>query len=200
MWTENELRSATDPDGAWKYRVPPKVYEKVQPGDIVFVHGTSFVSKLIELDEESKISHVGIAVSECMLAEAVYGVGTRINSIVYPHMVIKRVKGITKYQQFRIAYLAEKVFLNKKYNTWGVLGWGVRLLISHLIGVNLFPKLWFQPNEYFCSQEVDTILNQVGITLVPKEDAVGDVTPSMLFHSEGLETILEVGMEGWLHA
>lgn len=194
MITENGLHTQKNQDGTWKYKVLPEVYEKVQPGDLIFVHGTSLVSKLIEFGEESKISHVGIAVSDCKMAEAVYGIGTHINYILYPHMTIKRIPNLTEDQKIIIVYLAEKYFNRKKYNTLGVIGWGVRLLFYKLLGHMFFPKLWFQPNEYFCSQEVDDILNCVGIKLVPDEDAVGDVTPSMLYNNPSLETVLEVGM------
>lgn len=180
--------------GRLVYPVPLIVQEKVRAGDIIFVHGTSFVSSLIEFGEQSYISHVGVAISNTEMSEAVYGVGTHIRPINYEHMIIKRCNEVVNRRERAIVFLATKIFNHKKYNTMGVIGWGIRLIIKRLFGLRLFPDLFDVPNEFFCSQEVDTIFDCAGIKLVTNEDAVGDVTPAMLFRSDKLVEVLTYGV------
>lgn len=150
----------------------------MKAGDIIFVEGTTLVSRLIQyFDDEGVYSHVAIAVSDTHIVEAQYGLNViyrefpdeyKYYSVVDLHLTDEqrqeiRPKAFTlldrKYDYFQIAgYLLKRIFKTKKNR----LNSRRNLICSELV--------------YTVLRDTDT-LNELGIKTLEGSD----ITPNQLF-------------------
>lgn len=149
----------------------------MKAGNIVFVEGTGFISRLIKFFDKGKFSHVALAISHDCIIEAEYMTDVVIRDIpMYKHYTVIDL-GLTSEQIDKIPDAALKM-LGKSYDYWQILGYVLKDLFS-LKGKNRLNN----PKNLICSELVYTILYETGILkdlgINSKEGF--DLTPNQLY-------------------
>lgn len=146
----------------------------MRTGDIVFVRGKTWVSKIIRFFDKGEFTHVAIAVSPHTVIEVERFTRARISPIHYEDYEIVSL-GLNIFQQKTIRNHA-KTLVGKHYDYWQILGELLEDLFN-LKGRNRFNN----PNKYICSELVGELLTAAGILQDSQE--VRDFTPNELYEA-----------------
>lgn len=133
---------------------------QIEKGDIIAVHGESFLDIGIEAVSHSPISHVAIVVDENRVVEAqgFRDVGYANLSTYKGNSLILRSPGLTKEQQNGIVDYAIKQF-GKPYDYTEILHQFERYVFAD-------PDNHSEHGKFICSTLVNEAYKSVGITLV----------------------------------
>lgn len=135
----------------------------MRAGDIVFVRGTSLISKLVRMIDKGEFSHVAIAVSDTQVIEANWYMRSKIVTFHYEDFEIVRLN-LTDNQVTQIPLVAKK-FEGKMYDYLQVLSY-------------LFKGRINNPRHLICSELVYNILSEVGYI---NDDSLRDIKPNELY-------------------
>ena len=147
-----------------------KCRNEIKDGDILMYKGNDITSKVIATFTKSDYSHAGIAVwwnKRLMVMEAVSK-----GIIVTPLSAnIKNYNGDVELYVYkdtisdedrRKMIICAQDDLGKKYNMFGVIWMGIKILFKQKMGHS---DTYENPNQMFCSQYVAKIYNSIGIDL-----------------------------------
>jgi len=128
----------------------------MQPGDLVFVRGNTFFSKLIKKVTGSDITHVALALTDKLIIEADGFKRIYIKKLDYKNYeVVPMNFNIDKFD----LYLVCQPYLNKKYDYLNVIS----LWLKHLLK-GVFPVLNIK-NRYTCVEFVVAVLKDLGFEI-----------------------------------
>lgn len=135
----------------------------MKAGDIVFVRGTSIISKIIRLFDKGKFSHVAIAISETHVIETNWNMRSKIVEFYYEDYEVVSL-ALTDSQRQRVPVIASK-FVGKWYDYIQVIGY-------------IFNSRLNNPRHLICSELVYNILSEVGYI---NDEKLRDITPNELY-------------------
>lgn len=150
-------------------------------GDIILCYGTGWISKLIKFATKSKISHVGVMISEDLMAESYWwGVRlTRLDNKKYDYIIL-RCDDVTYFKSEKlIDFMFKHIDAEYDYRLFFTLG------LNRLFGLNLKGN---DPMKFICSELVVAAYKEAGIDLLEgvKSD---NVTPHEILNSNKLKVI-----------
>lgn len=156
---------------------------EIEVGDLLFVSGNEWSSRLIKFFLRSRFSHVTIATGPNEICEVELFRRMEIIPNPYTEYVLYRVEGgLTSNQQLAlIDFLKEKCRTNIGYDWWRVLSIVVRLMFKKNLIIH-------EMNRYICSEIVDKAYQHIGIDLVEDRET-GDVTPLDLLYSKEITPV-----------
>lgn len=150
-------------------------------GDIIAFEGRTLVSKLIRWATKTKVTHVGIMVSEESLMEtSFFGVRLRRLKENEPKYYILRYENLTDRQKMKISK-----FVLDKVKT----GYDFKLFFG--IGLNIIFDMqtkWNNKNKYICVELILSAYESIGIKLL-KNYHENHVIPEDLMDSPYLSII-----------
>lgn len=147
--------------------------KKFQCGDLLFVRGKSFISKMINLFDGT-YSHVCIALSDKVVLEAQYFTKTRIIPIYFDDYEVVDL-GLTNEQRDKILKLGINL-VGKYYDYGQILG----ILLQKLF--HLKQRKFNNPNHMICSELITYLLLHVGyIQSTDEIDKFLELTPNELY-------------------
>lgn len=151
-------------------------------GDILFIRGHSYMSRLICRFQRSNFSHVALAMDEEHIIESTTFAKIQVNKLSHDQYKLMRVD-LTEEQKKLVVEKALN-YVGKRYDYWGVIKWLFRLLTR--------PQKYLlrSSKRYYCSGLVDRIFQDAGIDLFPNRKA-GDVMPVELESSPLLYEVEE---------
>lgn len=144
----------------------------MRAGDIVFVKGTSWISRIIRWIDEGEFTHVGIAFSETELIEAQRFTRVRIYPLGDVEHTVASLS-VTERERSRMLIEAQNL-LGTRYDYLQIIGYIVRKLFGRK-GSGRFNS----PNKLICSELVSRAVYAAGIT--NKKDELYDLTPNQLY-------------------
>lgn len=134
----------------------------MRTGDIIFVRGTSLISRLVLLFDKGKFSHVAIAVSDHEVIETNWKMKSKIVEFHYKDYEIVRLD-LTDSQRNRVPVMA-KTLEGKWYDYLQVLGYISKSRLNN-------------PRYLICSELVSKVLSGIGYYAAPRQD----LTPNELY-------------------
>lgn len=143
----------------------------METGDVVFVRGHSFISRIIEYFDKGKFSHVAIFVSDNAIIEVEHNTKSRIVPFEYKDYEIINLE-LTNKQKEIIQELSFKL-LGHKYDYRQMIGYLVRFFNKNY-------KIHNSPKKYICSELVEIILQEVGY--IPKDKKLRELSPNELYN------------------
>lgn len=135
----------------------------MKAGDIVFVRGTSLISKLVRLFDNGEFSHVAIAVSDSEVIETNWNMKSKIVKFHYKDYEIITLN-LTEVQRQRVPVIARSLE-GKWYDYLQVISY-------------IFKSRLNNPRHLICSELVYNILSEVGYV---NDDSLLDITPNELY-------------------
>jgi hypothetical protein len=151
---------------------------ELQPFDLLFVYGKTWIGRAICRLTNSPYSHVAIALDAWHIAETDWRTPLQVRHLWYrtDEYDVYRYQGmLTATQQAAMRQFVESM-LRTRYDTLQSLTNGLHLLTGLPIKD--------APNRLNCSETVDRMFAAAGIDLVP--GALGKVSPADLSRSEKL--------------
>jgi hypothetical protein len=141
-----------------------------QLGDIVFVRGTSLISRLIRKLDGGEYSHVTMMVTDTDSIEAMYNTTCKIKPFddSYQYEVLRL--HLSDEQKSQILEIA-KTLEGKRYDFLQVLGILLKAVFKKEYTLN-------SPNRFICTEAVVTILEEIGA--IEKGAIPIEVTPNEL--------------------
>lgn len=136
---------------------------KVRAGDIIFVRGTSFISKLVRLFDGGSYSHVAIAVSSSHVIETNWYMKSKIVEFNYEDYDIVSL-ALTDSQRQQVPLVASKLE--------GIM-YDYQLILGYI-----FKRQLNNPRHLICSELVYLLLHRIGYV---QDEAVRDITPNELY-------------------
>ncbi|MED3976179.1 YiiX/YebB-like N1pC/P60 family cysteine hydrolase [Priestia megaterium] len=153
----------------------------MKKGDIVFVRGKGWLSKVIRYFDSGEFSHCAIAVSKYRIIEANYN--TRVSVSIFDESKYDLIEVIDlglSDKQRDIVYERAMKYLGKKYDYFQLI-WYALKKVFHFKGRNLLNN----PNDMICSELVFIALDESGILRdLGINDTVtngSDLTPNELY-------------------
>lgn len=135
----------------------------MRAGDIIFVQGSSPISRLVRLFDKGKFSHVAIAVSETHVIETNWNMKSKIVEFHYEDFELVRLQ-LSDNQRKIVPAVALK-YEGKWYDYLQIISY-------------IFQSRLNNPRHLICSELVYNILSEVGYV----EDGLSiDVTPNELY-------------------
>lgn len=135
----------------------------MRSGDVIFVRGTSLISRLILFFDKGNFSHVAIAVSDNEVIETNWNMKSKIVKFHY-----------TDYE----VVLTSLTGVQRKYIPIVARGYEGRLYdYIQVIGL-IFRSRLNSPRQLICSELVYNILTEVGYL---NNESLKDVTPNELY-------------------
>jgi hypothetical protein len=135
----------------------------MRAGDIIFVRGSSLLSKIIRFFDKGKFSHVAIAVSDSEVIETNWNMRSKIVKFYYTDYEIVSIN-LTDNQRNQVPVVAKKLE-GRMYDYVQVLGY-------------IFKSRLNNPHHLICSELVYNVLRGVGYI---KDDSLRDITPNELY-------------------
>lgn len=135
----------------------------MKAGDIVFVRGTSIISKIVRFFDKGKFSHVAIAVNENEVIESNWNMRSKIVKFHYKDYELTHLN-LTDLQRQRIPVIAKK-YEGKWYDYLQVISY-------------IFTSRLNNPRHLICSELVYNILSEVGYV---NDKLDMDITPNELY-------------------
>jgi hypothetical protein len=135
----------------------------LRAGDIVFIRGTSFISRIVRLFDKGKFSHVAIAVSDSEVIETNWNMKSKIVPFHYEDYEIIPLD-MTANQRRRIPVVA-KMYEGRMYDYLQVIAY-------------IFKGRLNNPRHLICSELVYNILSEVGYM---NDESLRDITPNELY-------------------
>jgi hypothetical protein len=147
--------------------------KKFQCGDLLFVRGKSFISKMVNLFD-GEFSHCCIALSDKVVLEAQYFTKTRITPIYFDDYEVVNL-GLTNEQRDKILKLGVNL-VGEYYDYGQILG----ILLQKLF--HLKQRKFNNPNHMICSELITYLLLHVGyIQSTDEIDKFLELTPNELY-------------------
>jgi hypothetical protein len=141
-------------------------------GNIVFVRGSSLLSKIIE-HFDGKFSHVFLCLSDNAILEAQYRTKSSIVPFHYQNDEYEVIDlNLKRSQKTRIQELA-LTLVGKEYDYIQILSYLIRDTIDRHF------KIINNPNNLICSEVIEIVLQDIGI--IPSDKKLRDMTPNELF-------------------
>lgn len=131
----------------------------MRAGDIIFVRGTSLLSRIIRFFDKGRYSHVAIAVSDTEILEAQYFTRSRIVKNYHEDYDIFDI-GLSELQRSQVAWMSKNM-TGKWYDYKQILGY-------------IFKRPWDNPNNMICSELVAVMLNELCILRPSHNITIGD--------------------------
>lgn len=142
-----------------------------QLGDIVFVRGTSLISRIIRKLDGGEYSHVTMMVTDTDSIEAMYNTTCKIAPFIASSSEYEILRlNLTDEQKSQILGVA-KTLEGKRYDFLQVLGILLKAIFKKEYTLN-------SPNRFICTEAVVTILEEIGA--IEKGTIPIEVTPSEL--------------------
>jgi hypothetical protein len=141
-----------------------------QLGDVIFVRGHSWISKLISLFD-GEFSHVCFAVSDTHIIESQRFVKSRITKLKYDDYEIFRMNLSNKQCEILKSAI---IHCGVNYDYKQLIVIGLRKILGSII-----PR-YNSKNKYICSELVELILTNVGE--IPINESIGEKSPNELFY------------------
>jgi Permuted papain-like amidase enzyme, YaeF/YiiX, C92 family len=135
----------------------------MKAGDVIFVRGTSIISRLVRFFDKGKFSHVAIAISETEVIETNWNMRSKIVKFHYEDYEIVSLN-LTDSQRDRIPAIASRLE-GKLYDYLQVIGY-------------IFKSRLNNPRHLICSELVYNILSEVGYN---HDELTRDITPNELY-------------------
>lgn len=135
----------------------------MRAGDIIFVQGTSLISRLVRLVDKGKFSHVAIAVSETHVIETNWNMKSKIVEFHYEDFELVRLQ-LSDNQRDSVPAIALN-YEGKWYDYLQVLSY-------------IFQSRLNNPRHLICSELVYNVLSEVGYV---NDELYSDVTPNELY-------------------
>lgn len=170
-----------------------RLYHVAEKGDILDFSGVNFVSRGIQLAQDSMWNHGAIYVGGHEIVEAVAsGVVENPLDDYFDNkttFIVRRVKGITVDQ---VAAMMQKIYvgpdklIGHKYDYMQIVG-----ALFHIIRLGWIAKNHFdRPNLDICTEVVDKACEAAGIDIAPHLQDIRDPYPKDLAISEVMETVV----------
>lgn len=140
---------------------------KMQPGDIVFVRGTSFISKLIMKYDKGNFSHVAIAVSDTHVLEAQSYTKSRIVPIYFKDYEVIDL-GLTD-EERQLVVDNSKLLVGRSYDYLQILSILFKLKLNNV-------------NSLICSELVVLMLMELDIVDMDEYFELINYTPNQLYN------------------
>lgn len=147
----------------------------IKTGDIIFVRGTSIISKIIRFFDKGKFSHVCIAISDTHILEAQYFKKVSIKPFYYGRKQIEIIDLEMDEEQKRKA-ISVGLSLTGIWYDYIQLFYYVFKKIFKLNGRNFLNN----PNNLICSELVNQLLLATGY--IAPHEKVEDLTPNQLYN------------------
>lgn len=141
----------------------------MRAGDVLFVRGTSLLSKLVRLVDKGAYSHVAIALSSTHILEAQYYTKSRICPIYFEDYDIVRIE-LTDNERMSL--------VNNSINLVGEW-YDYRQAASYLLRMMFKKGVTNSPNFAICSEIIATLL--VGQGVLSSDKLTLDSTPNELY-------------------
>lgn len=138
---------------------------EMKAGDVVFVRGTSLISKIIRFFDKGEFSHVAIAVNETEVIEINWNIKSEIVPFYYKDYEIVRLD-LTEYQRDQILPIARSLE-GRWYDYLQILGF-------------FFNGKFNDPRKFICSELVYIILSKVRFIT---DKRIKDYTPNELYQT-----------------
>ncbi|MCY8256442.1 hypothetical protein MOC12_21020 [Bacillus spizizenii] len=135
----------------------------MKAGDVIFVRGTSFVSRLVRFFDKGQFSHVAIAVSETHVIETNWNMTSKIVPFHYEDYESVELK-LTDFQRRCVPVIARR-YEGRMYDYIQVIGY-------------IFKSRLNNPRHLICSELVYNILSEVGYV---RDERLRDITPNELY-------------------
>lgn len=135
----------------------------MKAGDLVFVRGTSLISKIVRFFDKGKFSHVAMAVNENEVIESNWNMKSRIVKFHYTDYELVTLN-LTDIQRQRIPAIASKLE-GRWYDYIQVIAY-------------IFNSRLNNPRHLICSELVYNILSEVGYI---NDESLRDITPNELY-------------------
>lgn len=135
----------------------------MKAGDVIFVRGTSFISRIVRFFDKGEFSHVAIAVSDYYVIETNWNMKSRIVPFHYEDFELIELN-LTEYQRWRVPVIAKK-YEGRMYDYLQVIGY-------------IFKSRLNNPRHLICSELVYNILSEVGYV---RDERLRDITPNELY-------------------
>jgi len=147
----------------------------IKAGDIIFVRGTSIISKIIRFFDAGKFSHVCIAISDTHILEAQYFRRVAIKPFYYGRKEIEVIDlGLDEEQKRKTIQVG--LSLTGIWYDYLQLFYYVLKKIFRLKGRNFLNN----PNNLICSELISQILLAIGF--ISPHEKVQDLTPNQLYN------------------
>lgn len=144
----------------------------MRAGDIVFIKGDSWVSRIIRWFDKGEFTHVGVAITSLDLIEAQRFARVRIHPVGDVETAVPT-DFLTEDERKRI--LSEAIdMIGTRYDYLQIFGYIIRKLFRRE-GSGRFNS----PSKLICSELVSRALYKAGIT--SDADALYDLTPNQLY-------------------
>lgn len=143
----------------------------MKAGDIVFVRGTSIISKIVRFFD-GEWSHVAIAISDSKIVEADFATRVRAVDMTYTDYEIVDLN-LTPEQRAKA-----KIVSVGMIGKWYDYIWIVRYLFRSIFKLKRRHR-FNSPNRMICSHLVAKVLYQIGIA--KNEELLKDATPNELY-------------------
>lgn len=147
----------------------------LKAGDIIFVRGSSPLSKIVRYFDKGRFSHVAIAVSETHIFEADWYTRATIREFHFQDNEYEIVDlGLTKEERDVIVH--HSINLVGKWYDFPQIAWYIGKKLMNLKGRNKLNS----PNMLICSEAVYLFLEETG-RIPCANDLNVDVTPNELY-------------------
>jgi hypothetical protein len=145
----------------------------MKAGQIIFVRGTSLLSRLIEYFDHGKFSHVFLCLSDNAILEAQYLTKSSIVPFHYQNTKYEIIDlNLTRSQRQRVQELGLSL-IGHKYDYIQILSYLIKDTINKKF------KIINNPNNFICSEIIEIILQD--IVIIPSDKNLKDMTPNELF-------------------
>jgi hypothetical protein len=145
----------------------------MKAGDIIFVRGSSPLSKLVRFFDEGRFSHVAIAVSDKHVFEANWYIKATIREFHFKDYEIVDL-GLT--DEERKIITTESFSLIGKWYDFNQIIWYMVMRFLNIKGSNIFNS----PNMLICSEAIYDLLKKVRKSHLVEGLSI-DVTPNKLY-------------------
>lgn len=155
----------------------------IKTGDIIFVRGTSIISKIIRFFDKGRFSHACIAISNTHILEAQYLKKVSIKPFYYGKKQIEIIDlGMNEEQKRKVISIG--LSLTGTWYDYPQLIYYVFKKLFKLEGRNFLNN----PNNLICSELINQILLTTGY--IKSNEKVEDLTPNQLYNF--LKNVCEV--------
>lgn len=156
---------------------------KMEAGDLIFVKGDCFPSRLIRFFLKSDYTHVTIAMDDTHICEVDIFTKMKVMKNPYSEFDLYRLKrNLTEKEKEELTnFLIEKCKSSKGYDWWRLVSIGIKMYFRWNLIIH-------EQDRYICSEIIDKAYQYIGIDLV-KERVTGDVTPLHLMDSPQINLV-----------
>jgi cell wall-associated NlpC family hydrolase len=135
----------------------------MKPGDLVFVRGSSWISKLVRFFDPGQFSHVGVVVNEDLVIEANWDMKSKIVPFYYKDYEVVPLD-LTDKERSMVLPVAQSLE-GRWYDYFQILSYVFRSRVNN-------------PRYLICSELVYTVLNEIGYLT---DTNLLDSTPNELY-------------------